>query len=164
MGMSRKVVHSAWTQFMDMHSGGGTKLPPYQYIYIEAPEKEAEIIFFNRYGRNPHRVTCTCCGEDYSVTESASLREATAFNRGCDYAYFNPSGGEVAQNTAWVSGKGIRPGYTSGYVERGAGKSYRPFCSLAEYMERKDVLFIRANKIKPHERVGTLPAGGYVWQ
>ena len=26
-----------WTRFMDMHSGGGMKEPPYEYIFIEAP-------------------------------------------------------------------------------------------------------------------------------
>lgn len=53
---------------MDMHSGGGQKLD-FSILYIEAPEDEAIGVFYNRFGRNPHRVTCTCCGPDYSVRE-----------------------------------------------------------------------------------------------
>lgn len=70
-----------WTQFMDMHSGGGSK-EDQQYIYIEAPGREAVVIFYNRFGHNPHRVTCTCCGSDYSISESATLDEATQYERG----------------------------------------------------------------------------------
>ena len=76
---------SAWTQFWDMHSGGGCKEPPYDKIYIEAPESEATTIFYNRFGHNPERVTCTCCGEDYSITEYESLEDATACHRDCAY-------------------------------------------------------------------------------
>lgn len=63
-----------WTEFMDMHSGGGTKEEPYEYIFIEAPREEAIIIFYNRFGHNPERVTCTCCGDDYSITEYETLK------------------------------------------------------------------------------------------
>ena len=101
-----------WTQFMDMHSGGGRKLE-WEYIYIEAPADEAKAIFFNRFGRNPEKVTCTCCGDDYSLTEGDSLEQVTAFNRGCDYAYFRPDGKECSQNEGWVPGKGKPEGYTS---------------------------------------------------
>lgn len=72
-----------WTRFMDMHSGGGTKEPPYQYIYIEAPEAEAKVIFYNRFGHNPERVTCTCCGDDYSIDDEPTLERACAYDRGC---------------------------------------------------------------------------------
>ena len=54
---------------MDMHSGGKCKEEPFEHIYIEAPQEEAELIFFNRYGHNPNRVSCTCCGEDYNISE-----------------------------------------------------------------------------------------------
>lgn len=71
-----------WTHFWDMHSGGSVKEAPYAHIYIEAPEAEAKVIFYNRFGHNAERVTCTCCGEDYSIMEYASLADATAFQRG----------------------------------------------------------------------------------
>lgn len=67
-----------WTKFSDMHSGGGVKESPYETIYIEAPQKEAEIIFYNRFGHSALRVSCTCCGEDYSVYESEPPDQSTA--------------------------------------------------------------------------------------
>ena len=70
-----------WTKLMDMHSGGGCKLSPYENIFIEAPEKEACVVFYNRFKINPNRISCTCCGTDYSVSEYKTLEEATAYNR-----------------------------------------------------------------------------------
>ena len=70
-----------WTRFMDMHSGGGTKEEPYEYIYIEAAEAEARIIFYNRFHHSPDRVTCTCCGEDYVYHDSDSLEDLTRHDR-----------------------------------------------------------------------------------
>ena len=61
-----------WTCFFDMSSGGDEK-EKWSVIWIEAPQKEAEIIFYNRFGHNPHRVTCTCCGADYSISEHETL-------------------------------------------------------------------------------------------
>lgn len=70
-----------WTLFWDMHSGGGTKEEPYDKIYIEAPAAEARVIFYNRFGHNPERVSCTCCGEDYSIYEEPTLEEASDYHR-----------------------------------------------------------------------------------
>ena len=71
----------AWTLFWDMHSGGRTKELPYNKIYIEASEKESIVIFYNRFGHNPNRVTCTCCGEDYSIYEDKTFTEISEFHR-----------------------------------------------------------------------------------
>jgi hypothetical protein len=71
----------AWTQFWDMHSGGGTK-EEWSQIYIEAPEEEAVSVFYSMFGHNPHRVSCTCCGPDYSISEYETLEEASAYDRG----------------------------------------------------------------------------------
>ena len=73
-----------WTRFMDMNSGGGNK-EQWSYIFIEAPEKQAKIIFYNRFGHNPERVSCTCCGDDYSISESESIEQVTAYDRGCEF-------------------------------------------------------------------------------
>jgi hypothetical protein len=71
-----------WIHFWDMHSGGGIKEEPYQHIYIEATSQDAaEVIFYNRFEHNPNRVTCTCCGSDYSVSEYDTLEAATEFQR-----------------------------------------------------------------------------------
>lgn len=128
-----------WTQFMDMHSGGSLKLK-HQYIYIQAPEAEAEIIFYKKFGRNPNRVTCTCCGEDYSTTESKDLYQATAHERNCHYE-------------------------ENKYIERLREKAYdgQKYIPLHEYLNEKGVLFIFEDEIKPEERVGELPEEGYVW-
>lgn len=126
-----------FTQFYDMHSGGGCKEKPYELIYIEAPEAEAEVIFYNRFGHNPNRVTCTCCGEDYSITESDSLEQATAYHRNCK----------------WDS-------KLNAYVEESDNES---LISLEEFCQRPEVLVIRADSIKPEERQGEVPAQGYVW-
>lgn len=69
-----------WTTFWDMHSGGRLK-EPYERIHIEAPLKEAKLIFYNRFGHNPERVSCTCCGDDYSIDEDETLEEASKFHR-----------------------------------------------------------------------------------
>ena len=89
-----------WTQFWDMHSGGGSK-EPYEQIYIEAPQAEAEVIFYNRFGHSPHRVTCTCCGSDYAVDEYETLAEATEYQR-------NGAFGAKKQNTSqYVKNKDV---------------------------------------------------------
>jgi hypothetical protein len=73
--------------FWDMHSGGGCKESPYEKIYIEAEsEDEAKTIFYNRFGHSPDRVTCTCCGEDYSVDGHDTLEEAADYHRNNRYS------------------------------------------------------------------------------
>jgi hypothetical protein len=67
-----------------MNSGGGCK-EDWSLIYIEAPEAEAVRFFYNRFGHSPHRVTCTCCGEDYSVSEGESLERLSAYHRGHEW-------------------------------------------------------------------------------
>lgn len=157
-----------WTRFMDMHSGGSTKEPPYEYIYIEAPEDEARVIFYNRFGHNPGRVTCTCCGEDYSVGSADDLAQATAFERGCASRVTLPDGSEAFEVPIelWRSmtrEQRIAVNQTFRYVEEPCGKGYREYQTLDEYRKRSDVLIIPADQIKPEERTGSVPAQGYVW-
>ena len=149
----------AWTRFMDMHSGGGQKLE-WPRIYIEAPEEEAKRVFYAMFERNPDRVTCTCCGPDYSTDEDVSLEQATAYDRGCDYAYFRPDGTECPQDEAWTRGVGTTPGYTSGYAER-QRDSWNTYIPLDEYV--KTVKVVRADEIKPEHRAAHVPREGYVW-
>lgn len=128
-----------WTHFWDMHSGGSQK-EQWHDIFIEAPEDEAMIIFQNRFGHNPNRVTCTCCGPDYSISESSSLEQATGYHRGC----------------AYVDGK---------YVEHSDPESsHKKYTTLAEYKKRNDVLIIFKKDIKPEEREGELREEGYIWK
>jgi len=121
---------------MDMYSGGGAK-EKWKYIYIEAPEKEAAVIFYNRFGHSPFRVTCTCCGADYATTEASSLEQITAFER--SNRYLEKSGAD--------------------YIA-----VLHPYQTLDEYLKSKDILVIREAEIRPEEKSGTLPIQGYVWQ
>lgn len=162
MGLVEGEMEMAWTRFMDMHSGGGTKVyalsdgtfaegsnyrapeggQPKEHIYIEAPADEARVIFFNRFGHNPERVTCTCCGDDYSISEEPTLEQASGYDRGC----------------AFDEASGL-------YVEEQATKYAfgRTYMTVADYMQKSGVLVITADEIKPEERVGTVPAQGFVW-
>lgn len=144
-----------WTQFWDMHSGGGTKEAPYEMIYIQAPEDQAKIIFYNKFGHNPERVSCTCCGDDYSISESESLEQLTAYHRGCRSAYFL-DGKEVKRDY-----KAKQENLTWKYLEEpDESDKYK---TLDEYKKSKDVLVIYDKDIKPEERTGDVPSEGYVW-
>lgn len=160
-----------WTGFKDMHSGGGSK-EPHEHIYIEAPEAEAKVIFYNRFGHSPDRVTCTCCGPDYSVYEHESFAQATGFERGCksldtprdpetkrfkqpDDPWFNahywlePEDEDEARKRGWTVDKPFA-----------LGGEYR---TVEEYERAADVLVIRADEVKDDEREGNVPEEGYVW-
>ncbi len=161
-----------WTAFMDMHSGGGLKEPPYEYIYIEAPEDTARVIFFNRFGHNPERVSCTCCGEDYSIDSHLTLKRATAYQRGCasletprneqglyekpddewwnEHYYVEPEEEEEAERRGWT-------------VDR-RWRSYRSYQTLDQYLKGKEILVIREDEITEDECRGDVPEQGFVWR
>ncbi len=155
---------SKWTQCMDMHSGGGQK-EDFAYLYIEAPEREARAIFYNRFGHSPDRVSCTCCGEDYSLTESDSLEDATAYNR--DLRYVDDVRGRdgLYRGEGWVPGFHLEPGQPIP-EGRSVRQSYRggEGVTLETYLSTKGVKVIRASEITPDERQGDAPEQGYVWR
>lgn len=130
-----------WTHFWDMHSGGGQK-ENFAHCFIEAPENEAKIIFYNRFGHNPERVSCTCCGGDYSISEYETLEEATAYHRNCE---FDKELNEYVESPRQS---------TFGTYE---------YIPLGEYMQRSDVLIIFARSILESEKIGEIPEQGYVW-
>lgn len=139
---------SKWTRFMDMHSGGGAK-EKFDKILIEAPENEAVVIFYNRFGHNPNRVTCTCCGSDYSIDESDSLEKATAYDRHC--RYWEGKSIEI-DDPNWAAALNKKWGDIGKYIP------------LDVYIIQPNVLVIRSVDIKDEERAGTVPEQGYVWQ
>lgn len=164
-----------WTLFWDMHSGGGTKEPPYQKIYIEAPIEEAKVVFYNRFGHNPDRVTCTCCGEDYSIDEEPTLAKASGFHRGAktlktprkaDGSYDN----DLHRRDPWFDehyyiepedeAEAIKRGYE---IEEGFASLSRSYMTVEEYIAQDEVLVIYDHEIAPDERKGTVPEQGYVW-
>lgn len=176
-----------WTQFWDTHSGGGCKEPPYEKIYIEAPEDEAKVIFYNRFGHNPERVTCTCCGGDYSISESVSLEQASGYHRKCDSletprdedGRFRRPDDPWFEEHYWLDPEDVGEAVRRGYKVRlsaekeGFQRHPDPFSDgsrfdprvipVAEYETQEDVLVVRAAEIKPEERTGSVPDEGYVW-
>ena len=67
-----------WTKFYDMHSGGDAKTE-WEVIVFEAKKKDA-IKYANwKWGIHPDNVTCTCCGEDFSVSTYETLDDAVKF-------------------------------------------------------------------------------------
>ncbi len=144
-----------WTRFMDMSSGGGRK-EDFAKLYIEAPEVEAKVIFFNRFGHNPERVTCTCCGDDYSIDDYPTLERATAYDRGCA---FDRDANDYVERPKddprfpTLNGTYIKlPDFIAG------GRDVNGWRSSPE-----KVAFIFAKDIKPEERAGCVPSQGYVW-
>ena len=116
-----------WTSFMDMHSGGGCK-EDWEYIYIEAPEEDAKVIFTNRFGHDPENVTCDCCGDDYSILESETLEEATSFERNCRWD---------STTESYVE----EPRYKEPMYGRGP---YGKYLTLEEYLQKDNILAITA--------------------
>jgi hypothetical protein len=76
-----------WTQFWDMSSGGRQKLE-WKFIYINAPEAVAKLVFEKLFGRDPDHVTCDCCGEDYSTSQNETLDKVSKYIRN-DSGYRN---------------------------------------------------------------------------
>lgn len=130
-----------WTQFMDMHSGGSLK-HGVQYIYIEAPKEEAKSVFYSRFGTNPERVTCTCCGGDYSITESETLEQASAFERGCKHDKESRSFMELPEKDSF---------------------RWQAYQTIEEYLKHGDIQVIYAKDITDEERETYVPEEGYVW-
>jgi hypothetical protein len=148
-----------WTLFWDMHSGGGTKESPFEMICIEAPEDEAKVVFFNRFGHSPERVSCTCCGQDYSIYEESELWILTAHHRNCKTLEQKHDGEKWVPEQPYED-RPMDPGdrsYHEGYRDASS------YLTLEQYIAKPDVLVIRADEIKPEERTGSVPEQGYVW-
>ena len=158
-----------WTRFVDMHSGGGQK-HDFDKLYIEAPEAEAKAVFYARFGTNPERVTCTCCGEDYSIDESPTLAEATAYDRHLRYIrpewaadwHSLPMDKRIEANhlTRHLEvGEPIPDGYA---IDNSLPSMYREDpISLDEFIPT--LRLIRADEITDAERATVVPDQGYVW-
>lgn len=160
-----------WTHFWDMNSGGGVK-HDVAHIYIEAPEGEAKSVFYARFGTNPERVSCTCCGEDYSIEEEPSLEEATGYQRnlpsivpdwGTDF-YALPLEDRRKVNDLT---RHLEPGQD---MPEGYAFSANPMpmrgdpIALEDYIASGEILVIRASEISDDERSAHVPEQGYVWQ
>lgn len=155
-----------WTHFWDMHSGGGQK-EKWGHIFIEAPEDEAKIIFYNRFGHNPERVTCTCCGDDYSISEGEDLLQITGYHRNCQSletprdtktGLYKNDDPVIRRKLYLEQGEKVPKGY-----KLSDHKPWGKYMTLEEFEKSGECLIIRANQIKPQEREGSVPEQGYVW-
>lgn len=157
-----------WTHFWDMHSGGGQKLE-WAHIFIEAPEAVARAVFWHRFKRNPDKVTCTCCGADYSVSEDEDIIAATAFERGCRSAHRAGTLGCGDGNFRYLEpGEPVPEGWELGNFPRGYSWALRKKIpddgiTLEHFKAESGALFISADEIKPDECRARIPAQGYVW-
>lgn len=157
-----------WTRFMDMHSGGSQKEEAFSHLLIEASEDEAKRVFYARFGHNPERVTCTCCGEDYSIDEHLSVEAATAYDRGCPYL----------EDERGLKARGERDFREGFYLEPGEevpeGMRVSDLSSLRSSApvpidafladpQAHGYEIIRAIEIKPEERTVDVSEEGYVW-
>jgi hypothetical protein len=133
-------------------SSGGSRKEKWDKIYIEAPMSEASSIFYSRFGHAPSRVTCTCCGEDYSVSESDTLEEASAYHRNCPY-YRSP---DKKEGGYFEQSEEIPAGWT-------ASPRFGEYIPLEKYIWQDSVKIIRADEIKDEERNVSVPLEGYVW-
>ena len=157
----------AWTLFWDMHSGGGQKLE-WLMIYIEAPEEVAKVIFQNRFGRSPERVTCTCCGEDYSIHESPTLEEASAYQRGLrDIRRTDKTWSQMTQEERVAENKKflyLEPGQECPENYQIVSDYRNGGISLDEYKKQAGVKIIPISEVSPAEMNGELREEGYVWK
>jgi len=154
---------------MDMHSGGGTK-EAWEYIYIEAPEEEAKLIFYNMFGHSPERVSCTCCGEDYSISDYPSLKGASAYDRNCR-AIETKRGDDpilkAREGGCYLEENEVPPdGYTVSSSPR--FREYVPFdewlTHAGETTYTESFRLINEADIQPKLRQGIVPEQGYVWR
>lgn len=114
--------------------GGGLKEKPYDVIYIQADGEEAKTIFYNKFKHNPERVTCTCCGQDYSISSEETLEQLSAFHRELKFDRESKL-----------------------YIETDSS------ISMEDYKARKDTLIITEDQITENERIGRVPKQGYMW-
>ena len=112
-----------WTKFTDMASGGKKK-EKWDNIYTEASEEDAIELFRLKFGHDPLNVTCSCCGEDYSISTNESLEQLTAYDRRCKYD---------VNNCRWLEEFDTRYEKYYGVFE---------YITLKDYLNNEECLFI----------------------
>lgn len=162
------LTNSVWTQFWDMHSGGGLK-EDFSMLYIEAPKDEAISVFYSRFGHNPHRVSCTCCGADYSIT-SDNLQQLTGYHRNLRHAspLRKEDWWEVSDEVRRAANEQSRYLEPDEEIPDGWHVDDRFFkrgeqMTLSEYLAQDGIEYILAAEIQDFERNNEPPEEGYVW-
>lgn len=119
------------THFHDMHSGGELKTK-YGHIFVEASKSQAVEFFNSWFDRDPHHVTCSCCGADFSVTKYQSLRYATAYLRNCQFKEVDreQGGGHYIEAPKTIGGEELE------------------HLSVEEYLDHEDVAFFSSEDVE----------------
>lgn len=133
-----------WTLFWDMCSGGVSK-EKWDYIYIEAPEAEASVIFYNRFGHSPDQVSCPCCGSDYSVSESPTFADASAYHRNCRTIQPIGAASRYSHHRKYPGAKYYyekRDKLPKGWEFSHHPGNWKNYMTVAEYKKQKNVLVI----------------------
>lgn len=152
-----EIKESVWTLFWDMSSGGGRKEPPYDKIFIEAPLDEATSVFYSKFGHNPNRVTCTCCGEDYSIS-SGSIHQLTGYHRGL--RSINKTKAQNYSESRYIEpNEEVPEGFK---VEKRYGRTDSGM-TLEAYLEQDNILVITADEYTEADTKVNVPDEGYVW-
>lgn len=129
-----------WTKFMDMHSGGGLK-NKYEHIFIEADNEEVAInIFQNKYS-DPNNITCSCCGEDYSVSTEKTFALASAYERNNVWINKTEPSGEKRGKYHDGPVETIPEGWASRYI----GSVEDTWISIDDYLLSKEIKVIGNN-------------------
>lgn len=157
------------TLFWDTHSHG-TQKEKWSKIYIEAPEDIARKVFFAKFQHNADRVSCTCCGPDYSVSEDDTFAEASAYHRNVPHAY-NPKNkdeyGDIEPGESlpkgWVWGEST---LIKAKCQRFENGRFDDTMSVEYYLRNGDCLFIDKKEVEDIlSQVGQvdIPRQGWVW-
>ncbi len=158
-----------WTRFMDMHSGGGLKEGSFSLIFIEASREIAELIFYNRFGHDPNRVSCTCCGEDYSISTESTLEAATGYDRNLRHASTGSYSASLRVGDNTYQSRYLEPDEdipTDWTCSAHYSRDGKPTGStLDEFLlsEKDSVLIVYAEEILAEEKEGQVHRSGYVW-
>ena len=126
---------TVWTHFWDMHSGGGKK-ESFEHCFIEANKAKAVAIFTSRFGHSPNRISCDCCGEDYSTEEGETLIELTGYHHGCARVTVSAKGVELTKIKLFDRPIRAKRGHKHTYADRKGDKDYIP---LATFLQSDDV-------------------------
>jgi len=115
------------------------------------------------------RVSCTCCGEDYSISSAEDFAQISGYHRGCQTLVHKTY--RSGQNKGLV--KPIPKSMQRYYEEREKppkGWEFdtkrifnNKYKTVLAYKRQKDVLVLSRHKIKSSERAGEVPNEGYVW-
>lgn len=125
-----------WVSFNDMHSGGGTKVPPYEQIYIQAnSEAEAVKIFIRKFSYDPTQCSCHTCGDDYSIDTDDSILQLSGYHRGCEF--LSPGKGRYNEGRYFEPGEKRPKGWTGG-----GSSSWRKHQTIEQYAAQEDICIV----------------------